>query len=210
MIKIIFNKSRNILKLQIHKIVWRRSNKHNCTSVKNYFPIEKVSVGKKTYGALQVKTYGNPDEKLIVGSYCSIAGDVKFLLGGEHSYKGLSTYPFRKYVCGLKEDTLTKGPIIVKDDVWIGERCLILSGITIGQGAVIAAGSIVTKDVPPYAIYAGSKIVKYRFEVDVIKRLLKIDFLSLNEDAIKNNIDILYTNLDTESLDNDFFRNLSK
>jgi len=198
----------NFINLIFFKIKWRKLNSHNYTFAKNIFPIEKVSVGKKTYGALHINTYGNPNEKLIIGSYCSIAGDVKFLLGGEHSYKTLSTYPFKKYICGLNENTLTKGPIIVKDDVWIGERSLILSGVTIGQGAIIGAGSVVTKDVPPYAIYAGGKIIKYRFSDEIIEQLKKIDYSKLSEEEIKENIKLLYTDLDEKGLSNAFFRKL--
>lgn len=208
MIKSIFGKIMNVIKLLIFKIIWRKKNSHNYTNVKNIFPIGKVHVGKKTYGSLQVKAYGNPSEKLIIGSYCSIAGEVEFLLGGDHFYKGLSTYPFRKYVCKQKENTLTKGPIVLKDDVWIGQRCLILSGVTIGQGAIVAAGSIVVKDIPPYAIYAGDKIVKYRFSDDIIKKLIKFDYSNLRDEEIKNNCEFLYTNLDIKNLDNDFFKNL--
>lgn len=208
MIKMVIIKFREFLKLVLFRKIWRRRNSHNYTTVKTSFPIDIVSVGKMTYGALYVKSYGNPDEKLIIGSYCSIAGDVKFLLGGEHSYRGLSTYPFKKYVCGLKENTLSKGPIVLKDDVWIGERCLILSGVTIGQGAVVAAGSIVAKNIPPYAIYAGGKIIRYRFSEDIINRLIKFNYASLNQEAIKYNIHLLYKDLDINVLENDFYKNL--
>ncbi|MEC1719109.1 CatB-related O-acetyltransferase [Schinkia azotoformans] len=190
------------IKLLLFKQRWRKNNYHNYTTVKNIFPIEKVSVGVKTYGALNVKTYGNPKEKLIIGSFCSIAGDVKFLLGGEHYYKGLSTYPFKKYICGLREITLTKGPIVIQDDVWIGEGSLILSGVTIGQGAIVAAGSIVVKDIPPYAIYAGNKVIKYRFSEDIINQLLNFNFSNLNDEIIKNNIEFLYSELDIHMLNN--------
>lgn len=206
MIKTVLRKLKHGIKLEIFKMSWRKINSHNYTTVKNFFPVEKVSVGKKTYGELHVKTYGNSNEKLIIGSYCSIAGDVKFLLGGDHSYKGLSTYPFRKYVCGVKENTLTKGQIVLKDDVWIGERSLVLSGVTINQGAIVAAGSIVTKNIPPYAIYAGGKIIKYRFSEDIINQLMRLNYESLSEEAIKNNIDFLYTDFDIGMLDNDFFK----
>ncbi|MGO4694204.1 CatB-related O-acetyltransferase [Paenibacillus sp. 2TAB26] len=206
--KMLYPKIKNMFNLFFFKKNWRKKNQHNYTFASNIFKVDKVIVGKKTYGSLYVKTYGNDDEKLIIGSYCSIAGEVKFLLGGEHSYKGLSTYPFKKHICGLKENTLTKGPIVLQDDVWIGERCLILSGITIGQGAVIAAGSVVAKDVPPYAIFAGGKVIKYRFSEDIIQRLLKLDYNSLNEDLIVNNIDLLYQDLDNEMLNNDFFKKL--
>lgn len=205
---LIMKKLTNSIRLIKFRRTWRKINNHNNTTVKNVFPLEKVSVGKKTYGELYVKTYGNVDERLIIGSYCSIAGDVKFLLGGEHYYKGLSTFPFRKYICGLKENTLTKGPIVMKDDVWIGEGSLILSGVTIGQGAIIAAGSIVAKDIPPYAIYAGGRIIKYRFSDDLIDKLIKLDYEKLEEEKIKNNIELLYTDLEIEMLSDAFLKGI--
>jgi acetyltransferase-like isoleucine patch superfamily enzyme len=202
MIKIIVNKMISTIKLIQFKKTWRKQNAHNFTYASRIFPIEKVEVGDKTYGPLNVVSYGNCDEKLKIGSYCSIAPDVKFLLGGEHSYKRFSTYPFKQYVCKINEDTLSKGPIIIKDDVWIGERCLILSGVTINQGAVIGAGSVVAKDIPPYAIYAGSKIIRYRFSEDVIEKLKKFSFKNLNDEIILENIDYLYKELDNEVINN--------
>ncbi|ULT56776.1 CatB-related O-acetyltransferase [Neobacillus drentensis] len=206
MIRRVFQKVKKIFGLILFKMAWRKRNKHNYTSVMSIFPIDKVLVGKKTYGPLFVNSYGNNDEKLVIGSYCSIAGDVKFLLGGEHSYKGLSTYPFKKYICGEKENTLTKGPIVIKDDVWIGERCLILSGVTIGQGAVIAAGSIVAKDIPPYAIFVGGEILKYRFSEEIIRKLECLDYSKVDEKSIKENIDLLYTEINTSILEKEFYK----
>ncbi|MGV2939592.1 CatB-related O-acetyltransferase [Mesobacillus sp. LC4] len=203
MINTIVNKITHGVNLWISKRNWRKNNKHNFTIVANLFPLEKVSVGKKTYGRLNIKTYGNIHEQLIIGSYCSIAEDVKFLLGGEHPYNGLSTYPFKRYICGQKEETITKGTIYIEDDVWIGENSLILSGVTIGQGAVIAAGSIVAKDIPPYAIFAGGEIKKYRFSQEVIEQLLEVDFSKLDDEMIKNQIDYLYSKLDSNTLRDD-------
>lgn len=194
----------------IFKIKWRRMNRHNLTYAIKVFPIEKVSVGKKTYGPLDIKSYNSTTEQITIGSYCSIAQDVRFLLGGEHEYNTLSTFPFQEHVCGITENTITKGPIIIKDDVWIGERSLILSGITIGQGAVIGAGSIVTKDVPPYAIVAGNpaRIIKYRFSQDIIDKLLNIDFSLMTEENIKNNLNDLYTKINNDNVD-DLLKNLN-
>ncbi|MDO9493756.1 CatB-related O-acetyltransferase [Acetobacterium sp.] len=205
---VVMKKISIMTKLAILRKKWRKKNSHNNTSMKNIFSIDKVSVGVKTYGGLCVKTYDNDHEKLIIGSYCSIAGEVKFLLGGEHSYKGLSTFPFKKYVCGIEENTISKGSIKVNDDVWIGENCLILSGVTIGQGAIVAAGSIVAKDIPPYAIYGGSRIIKYRFSEDIIKQLEYLDYSKLNDQKIKDNIGLLSTELSIELLQNEFFKNI--
>jgi acetyltransferase-like isoleucine patch superfamily enzyme len=201
MIKIFINKIIYGFKIVKFKRKWRKANSHNYTSVGNHFPIGKVSVGIRTYGKLNVKTYGNENEFLKIGSYCSIAGNVKFLLGGEHSYKSISTYPFEKYFCHKKENTITKGPIIIHDDVWIGENSIILSGVRIGQGAVIGAGSIVAKDIPPYGIYVNGKVSKYRFSEVIIDKLIKIDFSKLNEKQIIKNIDNLYETINEQNID---------
>ena len=123
-----------------------------------------------------------------------------FFLGGEHRYRYISTYPFKKRFLDIPESD-TKGDIIIKDDVWIGYGCTILSGVTIGQGAIIGAKSVVARDIPPYAIYVGNKVIKYRFSEEVIKKLLEIDFSKIDEDCIKKNIDELYTEVNEKNID---------
>ena len=95
---------------------------------------------------------------------------------------------------GEKNEATSKGNIIIEDDVWIGYGATILSGVRIGRGAVVAAGTIVHSDIPPYAIVAGipAKIVKFRFEKSIIKELMLMDFEKLNRDQIRKNIDSLY------------------
>lgn len=163
---------------------WRQKNGHNKTRAVNQFPIEKVSVGNDTYGDLQVYAFGGQREYLKIGNYCSLAGNVVFILGGEHSTKMVSTFPFARHVYNIPDnpDEATKGPIIVGDDVWIGHGAIILSGVTIGQGAVIGAGSVVTKNVPPYAIFVNGSVKKYRFSEEIIEKLVRIDFSKLNHD----------------------------
>lgn len=173
------------LKLYVFQKKWRKYNKHNKTIAMNIFPIDKVSIGKETYGDLFVRSFENENEELKIGNFCSIAPCVKFIMGGEHNYKTISTYPFKKFFFGYANEAITKGPIIVDDDVWIGYNSLILSGVHIGQGAIIGAGSIVTKDVPPYAIMAGNKIIKYRFSENIINQLMKINYSKLTIDDIK-------------------------
>jgi serine acetyltransferase len=82
-----------------------------------------------------------------------------------------------------------KGDIIIENDVWIGAKATIMSGVRIGNGAIVAAGSVVSKDVPPYAIVAGNpaKIVKYRFDEEQIKKLLSICWWDWDEQKIKDN-----------------------
>ena len=137
--------------------------------------LSKVNIGQGTYGNLNIIMYGNSDERLEIGNYCSIAGKVFFLLGGEHSYKRFSQYPFIKLTYNEKIDAVCKGPIIVEDDVWIGFGSIILSGVRLGKGCIVGAGSVVTKDIPPYAIFAGGKIIKYRFPKEIIEKLQEIN-----------------------------------
>ena len=157
-------------------------------------PVSKVDVGNYTYGKLNVYEYGKKAPgRLRIGHFCSIAATSKFLLGGEHYLNRLSTYPYKKKLFDI-EETVTKGEIVLDDDVWIGESSIILSGVHIHQGAVVAAGAVVTKDVPPYAIVGGNpaRIIRYRFEQDIIDAALSIDFSKLTLEFVKEHIDELY------------------
>lgn len=138
-----------------------------------------------------------------IGSYCSIARDVIFqeIL---HDYEKITTYFIQERIFGEKArtDGFSKGSIIVGNDVWIGAQSIILSGVTIGDGAVIAANSVVTKDVPPYAIIGGSpaKIIKYRFDQEVINELLELQWWNWSIDKIKRNKDIFTDKLNKDIL----------
>lgn len=183
------------------KIFWRNKNKNNFTILGKDCSTSRIKVGQATYGTLNVTTFGNSEEFLEIGSFCSIADNVNFLLSGQHNYLTVSTYPFKTKILGEQDESICKGPIIVKDDVWIGYGATILSGVTIGQGAIIGAGTVVAKDVPPYAIYANGKIIKYRFEEDVINKLLKADLTKLTREKIINNTDILYSKINEQNVD---------
>jgi acetyltransferase-like isoleucine patch superfamily enzyme len=163
-------------------------------------PPEVVSVGKMSYGPLDVRYWGAENEKLTIGNYVSISSGVKFLLGGNHRYDTFSTYPFKVKVLGHQKEAWSKGEIIVDDDVWIGMDAMILSGVTIGKGAVVAAGSIVTKDVPPFAIVGGNpaKLIKYRFEKDLINLMIEFDYEILNNKVVEESIDKLYQPLNKD------------
>ena len=146
-----------------------------------------------------------------IGRFCSIADDVTFCLSVDHILNNLSTYPFISLIQGRNnEDAISKGNIIVEDDVWIGYRATIMSGVKIGQGAVIAAGAVVTKDIPPYAIVGGvpAKVIKYRFSNEIISQLIKVNYANI-EDMIKNsNFNILYTHINEDNID-DILDNLN-
>ena len=185
------------IKRFINKRKWRKLNKHNFTTYKNIFGnMDKIHVGRYTYGEIYVSS-PNTSYELYIGAFCSIAGDVKFLLGADHVIDRISTYPFKVNILENGIDAISKGNIIVGDDVWIGESAIILSGVHIGQGAVIAAGSVVTKDVPPYAIVGGipAKVIKYRFDEKMTKELLKVDYGKLSKLAIGKHINELCESL---------------
>ena len=181
------------IELAKHKSKWRKKNQHNWSHAKNLFPIEKVTVGNRTYGDIEFYFFGGEHEELRIGSYCSIAGNVRFLGGGENPRNHLSTFPFTRHIFGITAKEDTKGRIIVGDDVWIGDGVTVLSGITINQGAIIGAKSIVTKDVPPYAIWIGNRVLKYRFDKRVCEKLSKLDLNTINLEAFKLLCDIEIT-----------------
>lgn len=163
-----------------------------------------VTVGKYSYGAVRVLNWGK-GQNLKIGSYCSIAQEVMFILNADHNVNTVSTFPFVNKL-GIGEEPLegvSKGDIIVGDDVWIGYRSTILSGVMIGRGAVVAAGSVVTKDVPPYAIVGGvpARILKYRFSDEMIKELQKIDYSRLDDDVVREKIKLFYEPLMEENRD---------
>ena len=184
---------------------WRASNSHNETFLAGsmaYFDMSKISVGKRSYGPITVQMFGSENEGLIIGNYVSIASGVTFLLGGNHPYNGISTYPFKVKLLGQQIEAVSKGPVVIEDDVWIGLNSLILSGVRIGKGAVIAAGTVLTKCAPPYSIVAGNpaRIVKFRFEQEVIKELCRLDFSKIDEQTLIENKDILYQQLNKDNV----------
>lgn len=183
----------------INRYKWKIQNKHNGTYANTTFDINKVKVGKYSYGALNV--FNDTNNELIIGNYCSIANNTVFIVGGEHYLNHISSFPFKR--CVLKYSSLeafSKGNIVIDDDVWFGYGSIILSGVHIGQGAIIGAGSVVSKDIPPYAIVCGNpaKVVKYRFDEDMIKVLLKIDYSKLTKTDIEKHLNELYCDLKDE------------
>ena len=121
-------------------------------------------------------------EKLIIGKFCSIACGTKFLFNcANHTLKSLSTYTFPLFYeeWELEKSNITtawdnKGNIVIGNDVWIGYEAVIMAGVHIGDGAIIAARAVVTKDVPPYTIVGGppAKEIRKRFDAEVIEQLL--------------------------------------
>lgn len=188
--------------LKLYNYKWRMSNKHNYTKAISLFPIEMCKCGKQTYGNLDLKVY-NKNLKLTIGNYCSIADNVTFLMGGEHDYKRISTYPFQSLIYKIKTDCSFKENIIIEDDVWIGYDSLILSGTHIGKGSVIGARSVVKGNIPPYSVYIGNRVVKKRFTDEIIDKLMDIDFSKIcheKNDSYRNNCQDTITNENVDDI----------
>jgi acetyltransferase-like isoleucine patch superfamily enzyme len=175
------------MKLDVMQKRWREANSHNGTRLTRKCCYEKISVGRHTYGDLNVYDWGAENEALRIGHFVSIAEDVTFVLGGNHMTSGVSTYPFRVKFLGEAREATSKGPIVIRDDVWIGLKVIILSGVTVGQGAVVAAGSVVSRDVPSYSVFGGNpgRVLKYRFSDEIREELECFDFGKLSDTAIK-------------------------
>lgn len=183
--------------LEKFKLTFPNTNMHPV----RIYDLEKLDIGDYSYGPLDVLMYGGRGSKLKIGRCCSIALYAVFMLGGGHSTENFSTFPFFMATGDKAPDFEGEGydfseqnSITVGDDVWIGYRATILSGVKIGQGAVIGAGALVSKDVPPYAIVGGvpAKIIKYRFDEKIIKRLLEFaDYSKLTKEKIKKYLPLL-------------------
>lgn len=137
-------------------------------------------------------------DKLKIGKFCSIACGAKFLFtSANHTLRSLSTYPFpiffeeweldAKNICEAWDN---KGDIVIGNDVWIGFEAVILSGVTIGDGAIIGTRAVVTKDVPPYTIVGGipAKPIRKRFDDETISQLEALNWWDWDEETIRNNI----------------------
>lgn len=141
-----------------------------------------------------------PIDQLHIGDYVCIGAEAVILMGGNHTHRAdwFSLYPFPEVIA---EAYAGKGDTRIGDGAWIGMRAMIMPGITIGEGAVIASGAIVTRDVAPYTIVAGNpaKPVRQRFSADVVARLLELDiyhwddakFTALREHITSQDIDVL-------------------
>ena len=137
-------------------------------------------------------------DKLVIGKFCSIACGAKFIFtSANHTLKSLSTYPFPIFFeeWGLDSANITeawdkKGDIVIGNDVWIGYEAVILSEVTVGDGAIIGARAVVTKDVPPYAIVGGipARYIRRRFDEKTVTKLMELKWWEWSDEKIKENL----------------------
>lgn len=134
-------------------------------------------------------------DKLYIGDYVSIGPETVILMGGNHTHRTdwFSCFPFADRV---KESYAGKGPTVIHDGVWIGLRALIMPGVTIGEGAVVAAGAVVTKNLEPYTIYGGNpaKEIRKRFPPEQIRRLLRLKIYDWPEEKFNALKPLICTN----------------
>ena len=150
---------------------------------------------EETAGILAPYLFPTSREKLVIGRYAQIARGSYFISSdANHPMDGFTTYPFRIF----KPETfgypdLPYRDTIVGHDVWIGHNATIMSGVTIGHGAIVAAESVVTRDVPPYAIVGGNpaRLIRMRFSDTVIERLLKIAWWDWPLGKVEANLSLL-------------------
>ena len=178
--------------------------------IKNIITRSNIVVGEYTY-------YDDPDgaenfekhvthhydfigDKLIIGKFCAIARGIEFIMNGaNHRMCSATTYPFNIMGGGWEkstpklEDLPLKGDTVVGNDVWIGQNVTVLPGVHIGDGAIIGANSVVTKDVPPYCIVGGNpaRFIRKRFDEETIEFLLNLKWWDWSAEKITENLDIL-------------------
>jgi virginiamycin A acetyltransferase len=137
-------------------------------------------------------------DRLIIGKFCALARGVRFIMNGaNHKMSGFSTYPFQIFGNGWERvmpkpgELPNKGDTVVGHDVWIGYDALVMPGVNIGHGAIVAARSVVTRDVAPYEIVGGNPaaLVKRRFEPDVVAELLRIAWWDWPIDRVTRNLE---------------------
>jgi acetyltransferase-like isoleucine patch superfamily enzyme len=152
-------------------------------------------VGRGTYGIPHVHDWGE-GAKLKIGAFCSIADGVQIFLGGEHRMDWVTTYPFSVMWPGgkhLRGHPASKGNVTIGNDVWIAREAMIISGVNVGDGAVIGARAVVSKDVEPYAVVAGNpaRVLKYRFEPVIVEQLLALRWWEWDDARIQAHLPLM-------------------
>ena len=176
----------------------------NSVKASNIFVGDYTYFDDRRYGSDKFEEYNvlyNYDfskVKLVIGKFCAIAAETRFIMTGDHKLDAISTYPFPIFGHGWESafnvyDLPVKGDIIVGHDVWFGYDSLVMNGVTIGNGAIIAARAVVVKDVPAYSIVAGNpaKVVKMRFDDKTIDRLQKIAWWDWSIEKISKHLKLI-------------------
>ena len=170
--------------------------------VGDYSYYEDMDEGPESFEKHVTHHYDFIGDKLIIGKFCAVARGVEFVMNGaNHMLDSISAYPF-EIIDEFKGLSIPfgnrgyRGDTIIGNDVWIGQNATILPGVHIGDGAIIGANSVVSKDVPPYAVVVGNPAVvkKYRFDDETIGLLLKLKWWDKPIEEIKKLIPIISSN----------------
>ena len=192
------------------KAIFPNKNIPSLCFIKNVITRKNILVGEYTYyddvdGADKFEEhvthhYEFLGDKLIIGKFCAIAKGVEFIMNGaNHRMCSVTTYPFNIMGNGWEKSAPSfdelpyKGDTIIENDVWVGQNVTFLPGVKVGDGAIIAANSVVSKDVPPYHIVGGNpiKIIRKRFDDELIEYLLKLKWWDWNPQKIFDNLETL-------------------
>lgn len=197
------------------KKIYPRTGDHQTVYLKNVITDSSIEIGDYTMYNDFVNDprdfeknnvlyhYPINHDRLIIGRFCSIGCGARFLFNSaNHTVSSLSTYPFPLFFeeWGLEKENVTdswdnKGDIIVGNDVWIGYEAVIMAGVTIGDGAIIGARAVVTKDVPPYTVVGGmpAKAIRKRYSQEIISVLSELKWWNWPEKRIAQNIKAIQT-----------------
>ncbi len=181
-------------KIQKNCTIGKKVTLNNCIFSEHSRVAEYASVHNTEVGSYSALGRYSKIVHTKIGKYCAISWDTTInAISHPYNHLTISAFPYVPRVGNfVKKRKQTYKEVIIKNDVWIGANSVIMPGVTIGNGAIIGAGAVVTKDVPDYAIVVGvpAKIVKYRFEEDIIKRLLELKWWDLDPKVIKKNVDL--------------------
>lgn len=179
-------------KIQKNCTIGKKVTLNNCIFSEHSRVAEYASVHNTEVGSYSALGRYSKIVHTKIGKYCAISWDTTInAISHPYNHLTISAFPYVPRVGNfVKKRKQTYKEVIIKNDVRIGANSVIMPGVTIGNGAIIGAGAVVTKDVPDYAIVVGvpAKIVKYRFEEDIIKRLLELKWWDLDPKVIKKNV----------------------
>lgn len=173
----------------------------------DYVNDDRITVGEYTYFDVQI-TFGlwQPEDRVVIGRFCSLAKDITIFGGGEHITSRATAFPFVMMFAESPQrlvDGQNKGTTVIGNDVWIGFSATIMSGVKIGNGAIIGAKAVVARDIPDYAVAVGNpaRVIRYRFQPQTIERLTQLSWWNWKLSKILANLDLLYQNPDSWTQD---------
>ena len=161
-----------------------------------------LSIGAHTYGLDRKSLMGLDDScKLKIGKFCSFAPEVRIFLKSDHPTNLPTTFPLKTLLLQKSpwpnQDAISKGNVVIGNDVWVGARSMIMSGVNVGDGSIIAAGSVVTKNIAPYEMVGGvpAKRIKFRLTKKQIEAMLRIKWWDWADQKIKANVSLFYSDV---------------